>query len=249
MSEPRPTGAGRARRPAAHQELHDEFRAAASGGARRHAAGPRNGWRGHRAGRPAYRPVAPRHRKADRVQDLSAGDPVFRSARLRVADVPGARFRARGRKTDGHHPAAAGAIHPGAVCRDYPDLEPSAVRLRVRAGCRRDHAVPVGLRRARAADGVLRARLGRPPARQLLPPRRRASRHARRPRRGHSGILRHLPADDRRYRTPADREPHLQGAHRRYRSGDRRAGRGLGIFRPDAARLRGRLGSAPRAAL
>ena len=69
------------------------------------------------------------------------------------------------------------------------------------------------------------------------------------PRRGHSGLLRHLPADDRRYRTPADREPHLQGAHRRHRSRDRRAGRGLGLFRTDAARLRGRLGSAPGAAL
>ena len=71
--------------------------------------------------------------------------------------------------------AAAGAIHPRAVRRDHPHPQPSAERLRVRARCRRAHAVPVGVRGARAADGVLRARLGRAAARQLFPPRRRAS--------------------------------------------------------------------------
>jgi len=55
--------------------------ARSTGGAWRHAAGARNGRRGHRTRRPAYRPAASRHRKADRVQNLSAGDPVFRPAR------------------------------------------------------------------------------------------------------------------------------------------------------------------------
>ena len=180
MSDPRvrQEAAERARRAAADQELHDEFRAAASGGARRDAARARDGRRGHRARRSAYRPAASRHRKADRIQDLPAGDPVFRPARLRIADVPGARLRARGREADGDHAAAAGAIHPGAVRRDHPNPEPSSLHLRVRSRCRRDHAVPVGLRGARAADGVLRARLGRASARQLFPPRRRASRYA-----------------------------------------------------------------------
>ena len=58
----------------------------------------------------------------------------------------------------------------------------------------------VGVRGARAADGVLRARLGRPPARQLFPPGRRPSRSAAGARRRHPRLLRHLPQDDRRYR-------------------------------------------------
>ena len=164
----------RSRRAGADPQFLAEFRAAAPGGARRHAAGARNGRRGHRARRSAYRVSAPRHRKADRVQDLFAGDPVFRPARLRLADVPGARLRAGRRKTDGDHAAAARAVHPRAVRRDHPHPQPSAQCLRVRARCRRADAVPVGVRGTRAADGVLRARLGRAAARQLFPPRRRA---------------------------------------------------------------------------
>jgi NADH-quinone oxidoreductase subunit D len=44
---------------------------------------------------------------------------------------------------------------------------------------------------------------------------------------------------------PADRQPHLEAAHRRYRRDVRRAGAGLGLHRPDAARLRRAVGSAP----
>ena len=94
--------------------------------------------------------------------------------------------------------------------------------MRIRPRCRRDHAVPVGLRGARTADGVLRAGVGRAPARQLFPSRRRPSRPAGRPRRRHPArSARPFPKTHRRYRAAADREPHLQGAHRRYRRGQR----------------------------
>ena len=86
--------------------------------------------------------------------------------------------------------AAARAIHPRAVRRDHPHPQPSAEHLRLRARCRRDHAVPLGLRGARAADGVLRARLGRAAARQLFPPRRRSSGPAGRAGRRHPRLLR-----------------------------------------------------------
>ena len=52
-------------------------------------------------------------------------------------------------------------MDPRAVRRDHPRAEPSAEPDDLRAGCRRDHAEPVGLRRAREADGVLRGRVGR----------------------------------------------------------------------------------------
>ena len=58
-----------------------------------------------------------------------------------------------------------------------------------------------------------------------------------------------FPQTHRRHRAPADREPHLQGAHRRYRHRHGRAGGRLGLLGTDAARLGRRLGSAPGAAL
>ena len=66
-------------------ELTHQFRAAASGGPWRAAPGAGAGRRGRRARRPAYRPAASRHRKADRVQDLPAGAALFRPAGLRRA--------------------------------------------------------------------------------------------------------------------------------------------------------------------
>jgi NADH-quinone oxidoreductase subunit D len=53
----------------------------------------------------------------------------------------------------------------------------------------------------------------------------------------------------RRIRNPADRQPHLEAAHRRHRRRVAREGAGLGHDRPDAARLRHRLGPAQEAAL
>ena len=73
-------------------QLHHQLRPAASGRARRAAPGAGARRRDRRARRSAHRPAAPRHREADRAEDLSAGDPVFRPARLRRADEPGARL-------------------------------------------------------------------------------------------------------------------------------------------------------------
>src|SRR3712207_7610616 len=52
------------------------------------------------------RALAPRHREADRVQDLSPVDSLLRPARLRRADEPGARLLPRRRK-DGRDRGAA----------------------------------------------------------------------------------------------------------------------------------------------
>src|SRR5262249_23823199 len=71
-------------------DVHHQFRAPASGGPWRAAPRARARRRGGRARRSAYRAPASRHREADRVQDLSAGAALFRSARLRRPDEPGA---------------------------------------------------------------------------------------------------------------------------------------------------------------
>jgi hypothetical protein len=54
-------------------------------------------------------------------------------------------------------------------------------------------------------------------------------------------FCRRFPAG-RRVRDPADRQPHLEAAHRRHRRGHARAGAEPGLHRPDAARFRHRLG-------
>ena len=58
-----------------------------------------------------------------------------------------------------------------------------------------------------------------------------------------------FPENYRRYRDAADREPHLQAALGRYRRRRRKGRAGLGLFRPDAARLGPGLGSAQGPAL
>src|SRR5207302_240476 len=82
--------------------------------------------------------------------------PAFR----RLADESGARLRARGREACGHHTAGARPVHPRAVLRGHAHPQPSAERHDVRDGCRRAHPAAVGLRAARAFDGVLRGRVG-----------------------------------------------------------------------------------------
>ena len=79
-------------------QFHHQLRPAASGGARRAAPGAGTRRRDRRARRSAHRPPASRHREADRAEDLSAGDPVFRPARLCRADEPGACVLPRGGK-------------------------------------------------------------------------------------------------------------------------------------------------------
>ena len=205
---------------AAAAHLHHQFRPAASGGPRRAAARARARRRGGGAGRSAYRAAAPRHREADRAEDLSAGDPVFRPARLRGADEPGARLLPGGGEAPRpHHPAARPA-HPGALLRDRPAALPSAQRHHAGHGRGRAHAPALGLRGAREADGVLRARLRQPHACRLFSRRRRASGSAGKADRRHLGVLRSVPQGLRRPRGAAHRQPHLQAAQRRYRGGE-----------------------------
>jgi NADH-quinone oxidoreductase subunit D len=58
-----------------------------------------------------------------------------------------------------------------------------------------------------------------------------------------------LPGLCRRIRNAADRQPHLEAAHRQHRRRHARAGDAARLHRPDAARLRHRLGPAQEAAL
>jgi NADH-quinone oxidoreductase subunit D len=67
-------------------------------------------------------------------------------------------------------------------------------------GRRRAHPAAVGLRGAREADGVLRARLRQPHARQVFPLRRRAPGPAGEADRGHRPVLRDPPQGARRHR-------------------------------------------------
>ena len=136
-------------------KLHDQFRSAASGRARRAASGARARRRDRRARRSAYRAAASRHRKTDRAEDLSAGDPVFRPARLCRADEPGACLLPRGGKAARARSAAPRPTDPRAVLRDRPHPVASAQCHDAGDGRRRADAAALGLRAARAAHGVL----------------------------------------------------------------------------------------------
>ena len=89
-------------------------------------------------------------------------------------------YRAGGREAARHHRARARPVHPRAVLRDHAHPQPPAERHDLRDGLRRAHAAAVGLRAARAADGVLRGRVGLAHARRLFPSRRRPPGPARR---------------------------------------------------------------------
>ena len=119
--------------------------------------------------------LASRHREADRAEDLSAGDPVFRPARLRRADEPGACVLPRGGEAARPGSAAPRATDPRALLRDRAAPVAHPQRHHAGDGRRRAHPAAVGLRGAREADGVLRARLRLAHACGLLPRRRRAS--------------------------------------------------------------------------
>ena len=192
------------------------------------------------------------HRGTEKLiehEDLSAGDPVFRPARLRRADEPGARLLPRGREAARADGAAPRAADPRALLRDRTAAVAPPQRHHAGDGRRRAHPAAVGLRGAREADGVLRARLRLAHARGLFPRRRRAPGPAAEADRRHRGVLRSVPQGLRRPRTAAHRQPHLQAAQRRHRRGV--AGRRLevGLLRRDGARLGRGLGPAQVAAL
>ena len=230
-------------------QLHHQLRAAAPGGARRAAPGAGARRRGGGAGRSAHRAPASRHRETDRAQDLSAGDPVFRPARLRRADEPGACVLPRGGEAAQARSAAARAADPRAVLRDRAAALASAQRHDAGDGRRRAHPAAVGLRGAREADGVLRAGVGLAHARRLFPRRRRPSGPADDADRRHRGVLRSVPEGLRRPRRPAHRQPHLQAAQRRHRRGEARRRLEVGLLRRDGARLGRGVGPAQVAAL
>jgi hypothetical protein len=122
---------------------------------------------------------------------------------------------------------------------------------------------------------MLRGGVGRAHARGLLPPGRRLPRPAgarcrstrpvqasatrsdraaeREPAglaaRLHRGLHQALPGLRRRVRDAAHRQPHLEAAHGGHRRGLAGARAGAGLHRPDAARLRHRVGPAQEAAL
>ena len=101
-------------------------------------------------------------------------DRLFRSPRLRGTDEPGARLLSRRRKAAGAGGAKTGPAHSRALFRDRPPALPSPQRHDPGHGRGRSHPAVMGLRGAREADGILRARLGQPHARQVLPVWRRA---------------------------------------------------------------------------
>ena len=162
------SSASRATRRRRDHQLHDQLRPAASGRARRAAPGDGARRRDHRAGRSAYRPAPPRHREADRVQDLPPGAALFRPARLLLAAVHGAQLRARDRETARPRGAAARAISARAVRRADPHLQPHAQPRQPRHGRRRDDAEPVAVRDPRGLHATStsgrRARGCTPPA-------------------------------------------------------------------------------------
>ena len=143
----------------------------------------------------------------------------------------------------------ARAAHPRALLRDRPHSLASSQRHHAGDGRRRAHPAALGLRAARKADGVLRARLGLAHACGLFPRRRRASGSAAETDRRHLGLVRSVPEGRRRSRHAADRQPHLQAAQCRYRRGEARRCLGLGLLRRDGARLGRGLGSAQEPAL
>ena len=178
MSDPRSAAAGTpatTRRRAGDPQFHDEFRAAASGGARRACA-----WCWRWTARSIERAdphIGLLHRGTEKLIEYKTylqAIPYFDRLDYVSPMCQEHAFALAVEKLMGIEPPPRGAIHPRAVRRDHPHPQPSAQHLRLRARCRRDHAVPLGVRGARAADGVLRARLGRPAPRQLFPPGRRA---------------------------------------------------------------------------
>ncbi len=200
--------------------------------------------------RSAYRPAASRHREADRIQDLHAGGAVFRPARLRLADVRGARLRPGDREAAGHRRCRSAAqwirtlfaeitrvlnhlLNVTTYALDVGAITPSLWGFEEREKLMEFHEAASGAR--------LHANYFRP-----------------------GGVSKDLPAgpggQDRRlgrdvseiHRRPgnaADRQPHLEAAHRRYRPDERRGGAGLGLHRSLHPRKRRAVGSAARAAL
>ena len=132
--------------------------------------------------------------------------------------------------------------HPRALLRDRSAPVASAQRHHPGERRRRADAAAVGVRGAREADGVLRARERLAHARRLFPAGRRPRGPAAQADRRHLRLLRSVSQSLRRYRDAADRQPHLQAAQRRHRRRQARRRLGVGLLRRDGARLRRSVG-------
>src|SRR3546814_18806320 len=82
--------------------------------------------RDHRARRSARRAAPPRHREADRIQELSAGAALFRPARLLLAARHGAQLCPRDREIARPRGAGPRAISAPPASRADPYLQSTA---------------------------------------------------------------------------------------------------------------------------
>ena len=96
--------------------------------------------------------------------------PYFDRAGLRRPDVPRNMPSRWPPKSCLVSRCRARPIHPGAVRRDQPAAQPHPQHLHLRARCRCDDAVPVGVRGTREDDGVLRTGERRAAACRLFRP-------------------------------------------------------------------------------
>ena len=194
--------------------------------------------------------LASRHREADRAEDLSAGDPVFRPARLRRADEPGARVLPRGGEAARHRRCRAARQLIRVLYCEIGRILSHLLNVTTQAMDVGALTPPLWGFEEREKLMVFYERAsGCAHARGVFPHRRRASGPAAEADRRHRRLVRSVPAGGRRSRNAADRQPHLQAAQRRHRRGDAGAGLGVGLLRRDGARLRRGLGSAQGAAL
>ncbi len=104
------------------------------------------------------------------LQDI----PYFDRLDYVLADEPGARLLPGHREAAGIEVPRRAQLIRVLYLRDRPHPVAPAQRHHAGAGRRRPDAAALGLRGAREADGLLRARVGRAAACQLLPARRRA---------------------------------------------------------------------------
>jgi hypothetical protein len=240
---------GRRRAAAAHQEPHDEFRAAASGGPR--GAAPGAGMDGEIVER-ADPHIGLLHRGTEKLIEYKTylqAVPYFDRLDYVAPMNQEHAFALATEKLLGIEVPKRAQYIRVLYCEIDAAAEPPAEHHHLRDGYRRDHPALWGFEEReilmefyeRASGARLHAAYFRPGGvHQDLP----------------AGLLDdiHLwcpraAAPDRRPGTLLTRQPHLQAAHRRRRRHRRQGRAGLGLFRPDAARLGRRLGPAQAAAL
>ena len=175
---------------------------------------------------------------------------LFRPARLRRADEPGARLLPRDREAARHHGAAprrsssaCSILEIGRILSHLLNVTTQAMDVGALTpplwGFEEREKLMIFYERA--SGSRMHANYVRPGGVAMdLPP----AAHRR-----HRGLLRSVPEGRRRSRHPRHRQPHLQAAQRRYRRGVARGVLEMGLLRRHGARLGRRLGPAQVAAL